>query len=147
MSDLDPVTQETLRSVGWLPGRRVDTSLWRMSFAETGLVMHRAAEEFLAEFGGLRVASQGAGITRAREAFDLDPMSLWNSEEDRFTAWNEVRGAGLFPVGELAHGLALLGIDEHSELYVVQPSRLATFGRLPTGMDGLVLGAMARRVG
>uniref|UniRef100_A0AAU3I9U1 SUKH-3 domain-containing protein n=1 Tax=Streptomyces sp. NBC_01393 TaxID=2903851 RepID=A0AAU3I9U1_9ACTN len=146
MSDLDPVTQATLRSAGWFSGRRVDTSLWRVSFAEAGLVLHPAAEEFLAEFGGLRVGSRGAGVTRAREAFDLDPMSLWRSEEDRFAAWNEARGAMVFPVGELGLGQALLGIDEHGELYSVQPFRLATFGLLPAGLDGLVLGAMPHRV-
>ncbi|MFJ7497695.1 SUKH-3 domain-containing protein [Streptomyces sp. NPDC097727] len=146
MSDLNPVTQATLRSAGWFPGRRVDTSLWRVSFAKAELVMHPAAEEFLAEFGGLQVGSRGAGITRAREAFDLDPMNLWCSEEDRFAAWNEARGVMVFPVGELDHGHALLGIDEHGELYSVQPFRLATFGRLPAGLDGLVLGVMPHRV-
>ncbi|MEU4118699.1 SUKH-3 domain-containing protein [Kitasatospora sp. NPDC028055] len=146
MSDLAPVTQATLRSVGWFSGRRVDTDVWRVSFAETGLVMHQAAKEFLAEFGGLQVGWLGAGITRAREAFDLDPMNVWNSEEDRFAAWSEARGVKIFPVGELDHGHALLGIDEQGELYTVQPFGLATFGRLPTGMDGLVLGAMPHRV-
>ncbi|MFD3621287.1 SUKH-3 domain-containing protein [Streptomyces sp. NPDC058676] len=52
----------------------------------------------------------------------------------------------VFPVGELGHGQALLAIDEHGELYSVQPFRLATFGPLPAGLDGLVLRVMPHRV-
>lgn len=146
VSLLEPETERTLRSVGWFPGRRVDTDLWRVSFARTGLTMHQAAQAFLAEFGGLQAGNQGGGITRAREAFDLDPMNLWSSEEDRFAAWNDARRTTIFPIGELAHGVTLLGIDEHAELFTVEPFRLATFGRLPAGLDGLVLGAVPERV-
>ncbi|MET7701353.1 SUKH-3 domain-containing protein [Streptomyces sp. NPDC005485] len=141
VSGLAPETEETPRAAGWFPGRRSDTSGWRTRFEETGLAMHDAADDFLREFGGLQVGAHGSGITCAREAFHLDPLLVWNSEEDRFAEWGEEIGRALFPVGELDQGRFFLGIDEQAELYVVE-TWVASFGRLPAAMDNLVLGVM-----
>jgi hypothetical protein len=145
VSALAAETQRALRDAGWYPGRRVDTADWRSRFAETGLTMHDAAAEFLGQFGGLQLDAQGPGITRAREAFELDPMLVWNSEEDRFIGWSTEIERALFPIGELDHGRFFLGIDEHAELYVVE-TWVATFGPMPTGLDNLVLGVMPRDI-
>ena len=145
VSGLAPETEETLREAGWFPGRRFETADWRARFAETGLTMHDAPDDFLSEFGGLQVGARGSGITRAREAFHLDPLLTWNSEEGRFAEWGEEIGRTLFPVGELDEGRFFLGIDEHAELYVVE-TWVASFGRMPVAMDNLVLGVMATYV-
>ncbi|MCX4546584.1 SUKH-3 domain-containing protein [Streptomyces sp. NBC_01565] len=63
----------------------------------------------LREFGGLTVGSRGPGITRAREAFELDPL-LALGEDDCFGEWGEEICRCLFPLCELDHGHAFLGV-------------------------------------
>jgi len=145
MSGLSMETREVLAGAGWFPGRRVDTTQWRARFSDTGMNMHAAAEVFLAEFGGLAVGHRGPGISRAREAFELDPMLVWGSEEDRFLDWSETIGRDLFPVGELDHGRYFLGLDEQAELYLVA-AWVAGFGRMPGALDNLVLGVMPETI-
>ncbi|MFC8505538.1 SUKH-3 domain-containing protein [Streptomyces sp. NPDC057411] len=136
--------ERVLREAGWRPGRAVDTARWTRQLEQDGFRSHAAAEDFLREFGGLAVGHGGAGITRAREAFDLDPL-LALGEDDRFDEWGEEIGHHLFPVGELAGGHAFLGLGEDGELYVVA-NWLARFGRMPEAMENLVLGVMPVRM-
>ncbi|MGW2564173.1 SUKH-3 domain-containing protein [Streptomyces sp. NPDC001514] len=136
--------EAVLRGSGWHPGRSVDTAVWRERLEAEGFRVHSAAEEFLREFGGLTVDSGGPGITRAREAFELDPL-LALGEDDRFGEWGEEIGRRLFPLGELDHGHAFLGLDEQGELYVVA-DWLARFGRMPEAMENLVVGVMPVRM-
>ncbi|MGW7456865.1 SUKH-3 domain-containing protein [Streptomyces sp. NPDC054797] len=112
--------------------------------AADGFRMHAAAEGFLREFGGLTVAGGGPGITRAREAFSPHPLHALG-EDDRFGEWGEETSRCLFPVGELSHGHAFLGLDEQGELYVLT-SWLARFGRMPEAMENLALGVMPVRM-
>ncbi|WP_234348906.1 SUKH-3 domain-containing protein [Streptomyces sp. WM6373] len=136
--------ETVLRDAGWYPGRNVDTTVWRERLEADGFRIHSAAEDFLREFGGLTVASGGSGITRAREPFELDPL-LAMGEDDGFGEWGEEIGQHLFPLGELDHGHAFLGLDEQGELYVVA-NWLARFGRMPDAMENLVLGVMPVRL-
>jgi hypothetical protein len=65
-------------------------------------------------------------------------------EADRFIEWSAHHHRSIAPIGELASGTcawSFLGIDERQEIYVVT-DRLATFGRMPSAMDGLILGIM-----
>ncbi|WP_199810386.1 MULTISPECIES: SUKH-3 domain-containing protein [unclassified Streptomyces] len=135
--------EAVLRGAGWFPGRSVDTSGWRERLEADGFRIHPAAEQFLREFGGLTVGPGGPGITRAREAFEFDPL-LALGEDDRFGEWGEEIGRQLFPLGELDHGHAFLGLDERGELYAVV-NWLARFGRMPEAMENLVLGVMPVR--
>ncbi|MFG3092315.1 SUKH-3 domain-containing protein [Streptomyces antibioticus] len=133
------VIEETLRAGGWSPGRRVPTDGWRERLEETGLVrMHEAARAFLAEFGGLDVWLSGPGITCAKTSFHFDPDKLIG-EEDRFAAWSAEIGRALFPIGELDHGRFFLGIDENSEIYLVE-TWLAAFGPAQDALEKLILG-------
>jgi hypothetical protein len=102
--------------------------------------VHPAAEGFLREFGGLVVEHSGPGVSRAREPFRLDPATCVG-EGDRFSEWSEELGRQVVPVGELDRGRFLLGLDERSELYVVE-AWVATFGRMPDAMARLVCGGM-----
>lgn len=132
--------EEVLRGAGWYPGRNSDPAPWREQLEADGFHIHPSAETFLREFGGLSVGHSGPGITRAREPFELDPL-LALGEADRFGEWGQEIGRRLYPLGELDHGHAFLGLDEQGELYVVA-NWLARLGRMPDAMENLVLGVM-----
>ncbi|WP_436771622.1 SUKH-3 domain-containing protein [Yinghuangia sp. YIM S09857] len=138
--DLD----HALRGIGWTPGRRVAPEQWLTSLESDGLRRHDAATEFLAEFGGLARPCSGPGITSAREAFDLNP-ALCEGEGGRFRDWSAHIDRVIFPVGEIENGRAFLGIDETSELYLVETC-LASFDQMPYALEGLVLGYRPRHV-
>ncbi|MDR6981121.1 hypothetical protein J2X68_007863 [Streptomyces sp. 3330] len=135
---------EVLEASGWMAGRRVDTTGWRSRFEAVGIVMHDAAEQFLQEFGGLIVSVDGPGINRAREPFELDPELAWG-EDDRFSEWSDSLGIRLFPLGEFDHGRFFLGIDDDSEIYLVE-TWVANLGPMPHALEKLILGVMPRRI-
>lgn len=136
----DEVTTATLARAGWFPGRSVDVDRWAGQLREEGIELHPAANAFLREFGGLVVDQSGTGISRAREPFTLDPATC-DGEGDRFLEWSEELGRQIVPVGELDRGRFCLGLDETSELYLVE-TLVATFGRMPAGLERLVRGVM-----
>lgn len=132
-------TEETLRAAGWYPGRRVSVDVWRERLEASGEVrMHDAAERFLAEFGGLSMRISGPGITCARTPFTFDAEFLVG-EEGRFAEWGQEIGHDLFPIGELDEGRFFLGIDENSEIYLVE-TWVAAFGTAQDALEKLVLG-------
>ncbi|MFF1453243.1 SUKH-3 domain-containing protein [Streptomyces sp. NPDC058274] len=129
---------QDLKQAGWTPDRQVDPAPWLSAFEAEGLHGHPAASAFLAEFGGLAVDISGSGISRAREPFELNPL-LCLGEGDRFSAWGEDIKRSIFPVGVLDQGRFFLGIDENSEIYLLE-TWLASFGRMPEAMSNLILG-------
>ncbi|MEV0603107.1 SUKH-3 domain-containing protein [Streptomyces sp. NPDC050315] len=144
MSEWSPGVLEVLEASGWTAGRRVDTAGWRSMFEAVGIGMHDAAERFLSEFGGLTVSVGGPGITSSQELCEFEP-ELACGEEDRFSEWSEALGRRLFPLGELDHGRFFLGIDEGSEIYLVE-TWVAGFGPMPHALENLILGVMPRRI-
>ncbi|KPI01945.1 SUKH-3 immunity protein [Actinobacteria bacterium OK074] len=138
MSIFPDEVDHVLREAGWTPGRQVDAEAWLVTFEAEGLQRHPVAAGFLAEFGGLAVGISGPGISRAREPFEFDPM-LCLGEGDRFLEWGAEIGKSLFPVGVHDGGRFFLGIDEDSELYLVE-AWVASFGRMPEAMSNLILG-------
>jgi SUKH-3 immunity protein len=138
VNDLSPESRTVLRDAGWHAGRQVDASSWVAALGVAGVVAHDAARAFLAEFGGLVVDISGPGVNRAREPFELDPL-LCSGEEDRFLDWGEEIGKSLFPIGVLDMGRYFLGIDEQSEIYLIE-TWVASFGRMPQAMDNLISG-------
>ncbi|MFH8698934.1 SUKH-3 domain-containing protein [Streptomyces chartreusis] len=144
MSEWSPEVLDVLETSGWTAGRRVDTAGWRSMFEAVGIVMHDAAEAFLQEFGGLSVSIGGPGINRAREPFELNPELAWG-EDDRFFEWSASLGRRLFPLGELDGGRFLLGIDEDSEICLVE-TWVASFGPMPHALENLILGVKPRRI-
>jgi hypothetical protein len=135
----DAETMEVLAEAGWHPGRVIDVGDWCDRLRADGFgVCHEAAQQFMAELGGLSVdGSDRPGVTRYRERFELDPL-LCLGESDRFDDWNERLGRSVYPVGEL-DGRYFLGLDEQSVLYIVI-DWIGSFGPLPVALDRLVLG-------
>ncbi|MEY9845554.1 SUKH-3 domain-containing protein [Streptacidiphilus sp. MAP5-3] len=139
------VVEQTMREAGWHPGRSVPVKGWRETLERSGLVrMHDAAERFLTEFGGLEVQISGPGITCAKTPFHFKPDCCMG-EEDRFADWGETLGRDLFPIGELDEGRFFLGIDETSEVYLIE-TWAATFGTAQEALEKLVLGIAPTRV-
>ncbi|MFD9005934.1 SUKH-3 domain-containing protein [Streptomyces sp. NPDC059582] len=131
--------EQTLRDAGWTPNRQVDPEAWLSALEADGLLRrHPSVSTFLAEFGGLAVRISGPGISRARAPFELDPM-LCLGEEDRFSEWSDEIKKSIFPIGALDGGRLCLGIDEYSEMYLVE-TWVASFGRMPEAMNNLILG-------
>ncbi|HUQ59163.1 SUKH-3 domain-containing protein [Lentzea sp.] len=135
-----PVERD-LRAAGWHPGRAVDVTGWRQ-LLEAGdeLRMHRAAAEFLAEFGGLNVEIDGPGLTAAREPFELDP-ELCVGEEDRFAEWGADLGCSLFPLGGSIGGVSAWGSPRWGEIFLVEAG-VGSFGIGDAALENLVLGVM-----
>ncbi|MFE1925966.1 SUKH-3 domain-containing protein [Streptomyces asoensis] len=133
--------EQVLRDAGWVPERRVNPETWLSAFEAEGLRRHAAVSAFLSEFGGLAVNISGSGVNRAREPFELDP-SLCEGEGDRFLEWGEDVKRSIFPIGVLDDGRFFLGIDENSEIYLVE-TWLASFGSMPEAMSNLIMGVKA----
>jgi len=137
-------TRQVLEAAGWYAGRIVDTARWEAELATDGFPpLHLVARRFLAAYGGLWFRDGGHGISRAREPFSLTPTAC-SGEADRFTGWSAHCNRNIAPIGDLAsgtHARGFLGIDEREEVYLVL-DHLASFGRMPLAMDGLVLGYM-----
>lgn len=141
-----PQVDQDLRAAGWYPGRTVEVDGWRRRLEASGEVrMHKAAEGFLAEFGGLNVEISGRGVSAAREPFELDP-GLAVSEEGRLAEWGAALGCSLFPLGELDRGRFLLGISEIGEVFLVE-TWVASFGIGDTALENLVLGVKPQERG
>jgi hypothetical protein len=141
-------TRQVLLHAGWYPGRRIGTEKWEAELVIDGFPpLHEAARQFLHEYGGLAFRLSGPGITCAREPFNLVPMAC-AGEADRFIAWSDYLNREIAPIGDHAagtNGRGFLGIDDRGEILRVV-DRVATYGRMPYGMDGLVLGYMPREI-
>jgi hypothetical protein len=142
MNELSDEATRTLLSSGWKLGRLVDTSNWRAQLEGAGISMHKAAEDFLAEFGGLSFADGGDGVSAAREPFEIDP-SLCDGEEDRFVGWGALAGVSLVPIGEVDGGRCFLGIDESGVIYLVS-DWLGHLGVGISGLEDLIIGIAPR---
>jgi hypothetical protein len=130
--------QGVVRAIGWMPGRRIDILPWVREWDEVGVHAHEAARAFLEEFGGLSVTKAKAREIGAGTSFDFDPHEC-AGEEDRFLEWGDEIGRSLFPIGLTEEGRFFLGIDEYSEIYLVE-TWVATFGRMPEALEKLVKG-------
>ncbi|NEC86429.1 SUKH-3 domain-containing protein [Streptomyces sp. SID12501] len=143
MSRFTSEVESVLRRAGWLPDRRFDLAPWKSSMS--GFLWHAAAEEFLQEFGGIRVDISGSGITCAREPFEFDP-ELAIGEEGRFAELSELFGRSFFPLGEIGQGEFFLAIDEEGVVYLLAAWVL----RVSSGdsaLEHLVTGVAPERLG
>ncbi|MCA2213288.1 SUKH-3 domain-containing protein [Jidongwangia harbinensis] len=134
--------EHVLRRAGWVPHRRVDISRWKASVPEFD--WHAAAEDFLTEFGGLRVDIDGPGTTCVREPFEFDP-DLAVGEEERFADLSDRYGHRFFPLGEVGQGEFFLAIDEQSVVYLVATAVLR-HGSVDLALEQLITGVAPERL-
>ena len=132
--------ERVLRLAGWSPGRRVSVAKWQPIFERENLEMHASARRFLAEYGDLAIPEMGPGITRSREAIDLDPLQA-EGEGGLFVEWSEQLHMRLYPIGVLDRGRYFLGLGETAGIYLLS-DWVAYFGEGDAGLENLVLGVM-----
>ncbi len=102
---------ELLRKAGWFPGRTVDISLDLAALATAGFEVTEAAETFLRENSGLRIAWESK----------LNPLKIDGAAVARSTdpewcqAYSAAIGSPLVPVGE--YSLMVLYIDSSGDLW------------------------------
>ena len=136
--------EQILRDAGWFPGRRVPDDLlaaWLTVLERDGRFRsHQEAVSTLREFGGLQVGVSGPGRARATLDVHVDP-SLVVGEEDRILGrLIELRGKGLFPLGEVGGGHSFLAMARSGEVFLVMD---AVHGRWPSftaAIESLLLG-------
>ncbi|MFJ2232974.1 SUKH-3 domain-containing protein [Streptomyces sp. NPDC087859] len=75
-------TERVLRKAGWQPGRSVATETWEWILRERGaFVVHEAARQFLAEFGGVGVPFREPWDSMPWGEFRPEPLlALWDDE-------------------------------------------------------------------
>ncbi|MFF2045096.1 SUKH-3 domain-containing protein [Kitasatospora sp. NPDC058170] len=142
MPRFSPETESVLLCAGWTPGRRVDLSDWKTSVRE--FIWHAAAENFLSEFGGLRVDISGPGVTCAREPFEFDP-ELAIGEGGRFAELSESLGHNFFPLGEIGRGEFFLAIDEEGVIYLLGAGS-KRHGKAELALENLITGIAPKEI-
>ncbi|MFD6969618.1 SUKH-3 domain-containing protein [Streptomyces sp. NPDC059949] len=106
--------------------------------------MHAAAEEFLQEFGGIRVEVSGPGMTCMRIPFEIDP-EVGFGEEDRFLELSRHFNRSLFPIGMTDSSEFILAIDEEGVIYYAM-LWLFSLGVGDSALECLVKGVAGERV-
>lgn len=118
--------QRELAALGWTPDRTYDTSGIGARMPARGFSMFKAAEEFLARFGGLRVERTPPTPRGTTVYFHTHPESL-PTEPWWLDAITEVSGTRAFPVGATAYGDYTLLIDERGRFFGIDPYGEVTF--------------------
>jgi hypothetical protein len=118
--------EAVLRSAGWSEGRQVvelSEQAIRDVCARAGAdgAQHtpfRAAEQALAEFAGLYVYQDEAGVALRRRPFALDP-AMAAATASTLHDFARVLGSALFPLGVEGDGEAVLAIDERGRVFAL----------------------------
>lgn len=150
MSRFPAEVEIVLRASGWTEGRQVpETSAEaiRIVCAQPGAdgsrhVLFPAAEAALAEFGGIFVRQDEAGIELRRRPFAIDPTMAAGTAAT-LADLGRLLGVGLFPLGVEGDGDAVLAIDEQGRVFAVDhagewflgPTLEAALGTLITGTE------------
>lgn len=149
-----PVLHQLLRDIGWYEGRDVRDRVeawaqkgpfWRWKAPSRPLLyaLTPAALNVLHEFGGIVNNLTGPGRTAARMPFRIYPVT---GEEDLDRHFAQVLRLGeyvekrVFQVGEVAHGLGALVIDEDGEAYLVGPNNLYAGKNIDEALSALLEG-------
>lgn len=143
-----------LRAAGWAEGRRVpelSAEAIRVVCAQPSTDGSRhepfpAAVHALAEFAGLYVVQDGAGVALRRRPFALDP-TLAAASAATLADFGRVLGVPLFPLGVEGDGDALLAIDAQARVFALDYAGEWYLGEsLDAALVTLVAGAQPPRV-
>jgi hypothetical protein len=110
-------TGQVLLVAGWYPGRSAPTATWESILREhDGFEIHKAAQQFLSEFGALAV-ERGQSQPMAWREFRLDPLlAKWDHEI--FEVLSEEVGTDLYPLGMADRRNQYLGMARDGKVYV-----------------------------
>jgi hypothetical protein len=142
-------TERHMRTAGWEPSRNIADRVehWVSELAKTdGFEIFDSAQQALERFGGLEVDVSGPGLNRARMSFSLDPL-LAIGEGDRFAHFARRIGFALFPLGEVAHGHAFLGIAADGRVFIVGDDLIEVGKSMEDAIDALITGRRGQGAG
>jgi SUKH-3 immunity protein len=148
--------EESLQAAGWFPGRRLDpeilaamrSAITRHSSRYGGrLAVFPAAEEVLAEFGGLVLGGDRPGVEVNPRPFALDPTLVAHQVETLLDVGRAL-GVRVCPLGVEGLDEAVLAITEPGAVLAVDPTGEWLLGNaIDEALDLLVSGHAARPVG
>ncbi len=145
---------EALRAGGWDPDApdKEQARAWGLELAARSSVeglqhaFFPAAEDALAEFGGVRAEPTGPGAEVAASGFTVDPTRVVHTHAT-LAAFGGALGAPLFPLGEEDGSGALLAIDENGRVFVLDHTAEWFLGTSPAeAWSTLLLGRRPARV-
>ena len=142
MNRFSAKAEETLKRVGWFPGRQVPDSVasWKEILLDSdALTMFASAERVLLEFGGLKSMEQGEGVTCSREPFEIDP-TLATYENEKFKEFSILVNTRLYPLGEAVGGLYYLAIGENDRVYMLMEDIRLVGNNMDEAMEALLIG-------
>ncbi|PWW67198.1 SUKH-3 domain-containing protein [Actinokineospora spheciospongiae] len=105
-----------LREFGWFSGRVVPTDGWEQLLASNGFVMHNAARQFLAEFGGIEIPYPLPTANRGKMALSLNPTSACH-DDSVYEFLSDEAGVPVYPIGDVDCRTDYLGIAEDGSVY------------------------------
>lgn len=144
-----------LRAAGWVEGRQVpelSAEAIRVVCAQPSADGTRhepfpAASQALAEFAGVYVVHEGAGVAVRRRPFALDP-TLAAASATTLADFGRVLGVPLFPLGVEGDDDALLAIDARARVFALDYAGEWYLGEnLDAALVTLVTGTLPPRVG
>ncbi|PKV86158.1 SUKH-3 domain-containing protein [Streptomyces sp. TLI_146] len=122
--------REVLRAAGWVPGRTSGATAEARLVADYG-PPHRAARDFLAEFGGLRLMFANPRMSEADTDVEVVPPQTTGWVD----VWSGAAGEPLYPVGQFAGGNCVLLSGESGALYGAFDAELGRLGA--NALEGL----------
>ncbi|GAB3813896.1 SUKH-3 domain-containing protein [Micromonospora zhanjiangensis] len=152
----NPEVEAALRDAGWTPGRHLSpdavTAMHRAVAAGRGrydgqLTSAYLADPVLAEFGGLVIARDGAGVDLNPRPFAIDPSLAVRNVETLIDV-GRAMGSTLYPLGVEGMDEAVLAITDQGKVISIDPVGEWFLGNtFDEALDTLVTGRTPRPVG
>lgn len=142
MEDVSKRMSECLNRSGWYPNRTIDATTFVVSLNSAGFVVHKAAEDFLTEYGGLRIKYPHAKVTDMEDEMHFDPLIvITHITAAAVNEYAKVLDRKLCPIGEAARGYLTLMMDETGKVYGSYDEFFASIGSSGAdAIDGLCSG-------
>jgi hypothetical protein len=129
-------TMSVLREAGWQPGRQVDTTQYLHLLQSEGYEPSRAVDDFLRDFGGIRVVFPRRNVPGQNEEFHFDPaIAAHHASPGWVKSYSARVGAQLCPIGEAGRGYMLLTMDPTGRVFAGYDDLLWKVGN--TGRDAI----------
>ncbi|GAA2065110.1 hypothetical protein GCM10009801_10160 [Streptomyces albiaxialis] len=128
MTDFPRSAHAELARAGWHPGRRAPLEGIRPELAMEGHSLTRAAEEFLAEYAGLRMKVRDPASGAAADSFDFDAVGASSIPAHNVRRYEAALGESLTPVGSAFGEVMTLLVSGSGAMYAVLDATLLHVG-------------------